>query len=63
MAGNAFYLLAVRGGLMSVVAPLASLYPASTVLLARIVLGGRLGAVHLAGLAVAGLAIVLMTIT
>ena len=62
-AANAFYLLAVRGGLMSVVAPLASLYPASTVLLARIVLRERLGGVHLAGLAVAGLAIVLMTIT
>ncbi|HVE80241.1 MAG TPA: EamA family transporter, partial [Gemmatimonadaceae bacterium] len=39
---NALYVYAVRGGLLSIVAPLASLYPASTVLLARARDGERL---------------------
>lgn len=59
---NVCYLLAVTGGLLSVIAPLSSLYPASTVLLARIVLRERLLRVHVAGLALAAAAIVLMTI-
>ena len=58
---NVCYLLAVTGGLLSVIAPLSSLYPASTVLLARVVLHERLRPVHVAGLALAAAAIVLMT--
>lgn len=58
---NVCYLLAVTGGLLSVIAPLSSLYPASTLLLARIVLHERLRRVHVAGLALAVAAIVLMT--
>ena len=42
MAANALYLVAARVGPLSVVVTLSSLYPASTVLLARVVLGERL---------------------
>jgi drug/metabolite transporter (DMT)-like permease len=57
---NVLYLLAVRRGLLSVVATLASLYPASTVLLARVVLGERVRTVQAAGLALAAVAVVLI---
>lgn len=42
MLANVLYLVAVREGQLSVIATLTSLYPASTVLLARVVLGERL---------------------
>ena len=58
---NVCYLLAVTGGLLSVIAPLSSLYPASTILLARVLLRERLRRVHVAGLALAAAAIFLMT--
>jgi uncharacterized membrane protein len=60
MVANILYLVAVREGPMSVVVTLASLYPASTVLLARIVLGERLGLVQVAGVVCALAAVLLI---
>jgi drug/metabolite transporter (DMT)-like permease len=58
---NGLYLVASRAGPLGLVATLASLYPASTVLLARLVLGERLRFVQSVGLACAATAIVLIT--
>ena len=60
MIANALYLAAVRQGQLSLVATLASLYPASTVLLARYVLGERLGRWQQVGVVAAVAAIVLI---
>lgn len=49
-AANFFYLLASRLGLLSLVAVITSMYPASTVLLARVVLKERLVRTQLVGL-------------
>lgn len=50
MVANALYMTAARIGPLSIVVTLASLYPASTVLLARWVLHERLGLVQIAGI-------------
>ena len=50
---NGVYILAAREGLLSLVGVLGSLYPISTVLLARVVLRERLGRVQQLGLALA----------
>lgn len=60
MIANGLYLVAVRQGQLSLVATLASLYPASTVLLARLVLGERLGRWQQVGVGTAVAAIVLI---
>lgn len=60
MLANALYLWATRGGALSVVVTLASLYPASTVILARVVLHERLARLQVAGVACAFVAIVLI---
>lgn len=60
LTANALYLLATRRGLLSLVAVLSSLYPASTVLLARTVLGERLAAQQVVGLALALVGVVLI---
>jgi drug/metabolite transporter (DMT)-like permease len=60
MIANILYLLAVRQGLLSIVATLTSLYPASTIILARVVLRERLRPLQQAGVACAVLAIVLI---
>ena len=60
MAANALYLAATRYGALSVVVTLASLYPASTVLLARVLLHERLSALQVSGVVCALAAIVLI---
>ena len=60
MTANILYLLAVRRGPLSIIATLASLYPAATIILARAVLGERLRILQQLGVGCAGLAIVLI---
>ena len=60
MAANALYLAATRYGALSIVVTLTSLYPASTVILARVVLGERLSRWQIAGVVCALGAIVLI---
>lgn len=60
MTANALYLTASRTGELSVVAPLAALYPVSTVLLAVLVDRERLRPVQVAGLLLAAAALVLV---
>ncbi len=59
ITANGFYLLAAYGGNVSIVAPVASLYPASTVLLALIVNKERLRPIQFAGLGLAAASLVL----
>jgi uncharacterized membrane protein len=51
--GTVLYFLATQAGLLAVTAVLTSLYPAVTIVLARLLLGERLTAVRLAGLGLA----------
>jgi drug/metabolite transporter (DMT)-like permease len=60
MTANALYVLASHGGPLSVIVTLSSLYPASTVILARVVLGERLSALQVAGVVCALVAVVLI---
>jgi drug/metabolite transporter (DMT)-like permease len=60
MSANALYLLAVDRGDLSIIAPLASLYPVSTVLLAMLIDRERMRPVQLAGLGLAVTALVLV---
>jgi drug/metabolite transporter (DMT)-like permease len=60
MSANVLFLLANREGLLAVVAVITSLYPASTIALAHVVLGERLARHQLVGLALATLAVVLI---
>ncbi|HLF99556.1 MAG TPA: EamA family transporter [Acidimicrobiia bacterium] len=60
LTGNAAILQGFREGLTSVVAPVSALFPAATVILARIVLKERLTRLQLTGVAVALLGLVLI---
>jgi drug/metabolite transporter (DMT)-like permease len=60
MLANVLYLLASRYGPLSIVVTLSSLYPASTVLLARTVLGERLSAIQITGIVCALAAVLLI---
>jgi uncharacterized membrane protein len=61
-AGHVSFLLATRLGLLSLVAVITSLYPASTLLLARVVLRERIGGVQRFGAVLALLAVVLISL-
>ena len=59
---NALFQLATQNGLLSVVSVIGSLYPAATVLLARIFLHERMNAVQVTGVVVAFAAVVALTL-
>ena len=58
--GTLLYFYASHDGFLAVVAVLTSLYPASTIVLARILLGERLTRLRLTGLALAGACVALI---
>jgi drug/metabolite transporter (DMT)-like permease len=60
MVANVLYMSATRLGPLSIVVTLASLYPASTVLLARWILHERLSVVQMTGIACALAAVVII---
>jgi drug/metabolite transporter (DMT)-like permease len=60
MGANALYLVAVRGGPLTAVVTLSSLYPASTVVLAAVILRERLNRAQIAGIACALAAVLLI---
>lgn len=62
MGANTMLLLAFNEGLLVLVAVIISLYPASTLLLARVVLHERVSAVQRTGLIIAALAVVLIAL-
>ena len=61
-AGTACYFVATHLGLLAVTAVITSLYPGSTILLARVLIGERLTKIRLAGLALAAASVVLIAI-
>jgi drug/metabolite transporter (DMT)-like permease len=63
ICANSLYLLSVRGGLLSLAATVTSLYPATTVVLASLVLKEKIGRTQAFGLVCATLAVLLITAT
>jgi drug/metabolite transporter (DMT)-like permease len=63
MGANMLYLIAARGGMLSIVGAVSSLYPASTVALAFAVDKERVGRWQAVGLALAAVALVLVSIS
>ena len=60
VAANALYLLAARRGALSIVVTLVSLYPASTIVLAKVFLGERFSRLQAAGIVCALAAVLLI---
>ncbi len=61
-AGTACYFVATHEGLLAISAVITSLYPGSTILLARVLLGERLTRTRLAGLGLAAAAVALIAV-
>jgi drug/metabolite transporter (DMT)-like permease len=59
-AGTAMFFLATHHGLLAITAVITSLYPAGTILLARVLLGERLTRLRLAGLCLAAASVALI---
>ena len=62
IAGNGFYILAAQAGRIDVAAVLGALYPASTVLLAWVILKERINWLQAVGVLLAFVAIILFTL-
>ncbi len=62
MTANVLFLYSVREGLLALGSVIAAMYPASTLVLARTVLGERLQRVQIAGLAMAAVAVALVAL-
>jgi drug/metabolite transporter (DMT)-like permease len=60
--GTVCFFIATHKGLLAVTAVITSLYPAGTILLARVVLRERLTPVHMVGLGLAGASVTLIAI-
>jgi drug/metabolite transporter (DMT)-like permease len=60
--GTIFYFIATHHGLLALTAVITSLYPAVTIMLARVMLGERLTAVRLAGLTLAAASVALIAV-
>jgi uncharacterized membrane protein len=60
--GTVLYFVATHHGLLAVVAVLSSLYPAVTIMLARLFVGERLTTVRLAGLSLAAASVALIAV-
>jgi drug/metabolite transporter (DMT)-like permease len=61
-AGSACYFIATHLGLLAVTAVITSLYPGSTILLARVLIGERLTRTRLAGLGLAAASVALIAV-
>jgi drug/metabolite transporter (DMT)-like permease len=59
-AGTSMFFLSTHHGLLAVTAVITSLYPAVTILLARVVSGERLTGLRIIGLALAAVSVTLI---